>query len=302
LENNFDQNIQKGQDPKAAAAGKQTITQLQDGVDTTNVMKATNMINKSIAAKRGQTLSPFKPPAAAPGSFLAGQPTATSRPRCSPLKMAVPATTTDPIIQRMSQSDPTLARTLVDALTRISQGNLSSAGFAQFENNVAVLQHCGQIADDAALLNAALQPQQGQQALSASDLEALQHVISCDAVGANNTFVSTYNPADDAALQNLYKTGHTQLHRTLTQAWGDVQKGRLSAGAYYQFENTAIPLTTAATYTPDVPFSNDTTLAKAALNAIRSKISAQDIATLQNLIGSGSTGRCKGRSVRAVFS
>jgi hypothetical protein len=71
----------------------------------------------------------------------------------------------------------------------------------------------------------------------------------------------------------------------LKEAWRDVQKGKLSASAFSQFENTAIPLTTATNHPHVVPFSSDTSLERAALDEIQSKISTQDKNTLRSLVG-----------------
>jgi hypothetical protein len=55
----------------------------------------------------------------------------------SPEAPATPATTSDPVIQQLSQSDPTLARVLTDAQAQVAAGNLSQQGFSQFEKNVS---------------------------------------------------------------------------------------------------------------------------------------------------------------------
>lgn len=76
--------------------------------------------------------------------------------------------------------------------------------------------------------------------------------------GSNSS--SPLNPANDAALQNLSNTGDSQLQQTLINAFSDVNNGKLSADAYQQFENAAIPLTNT-----NGQYPNDTVLSEAAL-------------------------------------
>lgn len=90
---------------------------------------------------------------------------------------------------------------------------------------------------------------------------------------------SPLNPTNDAALQNLSNTGDSQLQQTLINAFSDVNNGKLSADAYQQFENAAIPLTNT-----NGQYPNDTVLSEAALAQVAPQLSASDVADLQTLI------------------
>ena len=197
-----------------------------------------------------------------------------------------PGASTDPIIASLQSSDPTLAQTLTDASAQVSQGNLSAAGFSQFESNVQTLQQGGQIPDDTSLLNAALQPQQGQQALSASDTAALQQVINSDATGANDNFVSTYTAAGDQNIQSMSNAGQGPDNgadplagQALINAF---TSGQVSPAGYAQFEQD---VTTAETGVDG--YQTDQQLLAGTLQQFTQQGgSANDTTALQNAITS----------------
>jgi outer membrane biosynthesis protein TonB len=121
---------------------------------------------------------------------IPGTPTAPQ----SPEAPATPGTTTDPVIQQLSQSDPTLAQVLTDAQTQVTAGNLSQQGFSQFENNVAqgvsTDGQTGLFPTDASLLAAATQ------GLSSPDQTAVNNVIQTDLQSPGENPVSTYSATD----------------------------------------------------------------------------------------------------------
>jgi hypothetical protein len=118
-----------------------------------------------------------------------------------------------------------------------------------------------------------------------TDLKSLSSYVD-QVVGSpsNDAGATTYNPANDAPLQNLSNTGDSQLQSTLLSAWSDVAGGQLTQNGYNTFENAAIPLTNSYGQ-----FQNDTQLEQAALTAIQPNVSASDYATLQSLVNPQTT-------------
>jgi hypothetical protein len=207
-------------------------------------------------------------------------------------------TTTNPITS-LQGSDPTLAQSLTDASTQVTNGNLTAAGFSQFENNVQALQQGApndgsQYPDDASLLKAALQPQQGQQALSAGDMATLQQVINNDATGTNDNYVSTYNPINDQNIQSMLIQGLAPdqgqdplAGEVLTDEFNG---GQVSAAGYVQFDQIVTQAETGVD-----GYGNDTDLLNGSLQQFQQQGgAASDANALQNVIigdtGETSTG------------
>ncbi|GEM_PF-3525571 len=99
-------------------------------------------------------------------------------------------------------SDPVLNQVATDLQNAVSNNTVSQAGAQQFVSAVdSLLQSANPPADDATLLNQALQQAQ-QSGLSASDASALQNIITNDtqAAGSASTSMGTAGAAPQAGL------------------------------------------------------------------------------------------------------
>jgi hypothetical protein len=123
---------------------------------------------------------------AATTAVTGGDSTGTTTPTGADTTGSIGSTSSDPIIQQFSQSDPELAQILTD-----TQAQLSPQGYSQFEQTVAQNWATGQSPDDATLLQQSLSQFQ-QQGGSAADVSAASNMIQNDLQTYGDSAVSTY--------------------------------------------------------------------------------------------------------------
>ncbi len=189
----------------------------------------------------------------------------------------------DAIIKGFTDTDPTLAVALTNAQDAVSSGQMTQAGFSQFEN--AVNQNfqsnlkSGQFADDTSLLNNAA----GQLSTtsSAADVTAATNATKAAITTDGDNYVSNYAPQNDATIQAMTNPQSPQGEDQMVATVFNNAYNHVSAQSYSQFEQIASADTKSLGTYPDDP----TLLTSAVQQFKQAGNNAADAQALQNVIG-----------------